>query len=104
MKMNEVFKKPVMGVDVSENDCGSDEYRLSAKDENGGFYATFYHRHHADAAYHAINCHDELVAENAAYEVEMLNHYYCEASQGGADHDKASEYAKMRLANFKAKG
>ena len=51
-----------------------------------------------------VNTIAELKAENEAYSVEMLNHFYCEASQGGAGHNKAAEYAKMRLAKFKGKG
>lgn len=40
---------------------------------------------------------DELKAENEAYKVELFNQYYCEASQNGAGHQEANEYAHKRV-------
>ncbi len=40
---------------------------------------------------------EELKAENEAYKVELFNQYYCEASQNGAGHQEANEYAHKRV-------
>ena len=40
---------------------------------------------------------DQLIQEKEAYKTKLFNQYFCEASQQGAGHDKAKEYANKRL-------